>query len=908
MIGSISSPPFSGYRASSSLRVLSFLFTTILLITLCQLASKDNYAVVQAVYRGGTTSDSTTSSGTGSSGSSDRLSGTFYKDEPFDDIYPDPKNVTVSTSSSNGGSGGNSTGPTPTMATPYLSTKTWPALPVATDSGDEGSSGTGSFPDQEYIRLLDATLLFYEAQRSGHLPSDQRVKWRNDSALLDGKDAGIDLTGGYYDAGDYLKFIFPLTFTLTEICYGGIDFFEGYALAGKTHHLDQMVRWGTDWLIKAHPNNNTLYVQVGVSEVDNNYWGPDTGIPTPRPSFFVSNLKPGTDVMADAAAAFASCSVLYREKFKDLEYAGVLQGHAEALFSVAETALPQQTYQTVVPAANCCYASTGYLDELAWGAAWMYRVTRDPVYAAKASHYVSEYSKLEHGNVILPITWDDKTGLVYILMAGMTQGTAEGVQWQALAEKFGNFVIHAPKPCAFTSGGMYYCYGYSGDDTSVVAANAAFAMNLLSNNMDIWLKNNRYNTNMTNTLENEIRGKIEAYRSFASRQVRYLLGDNPEKTPYVVGVHPNSPTNPHSSLASGGRSTDSIDTEPLKEAHILLGALVGGPDKNDRFQDLRSNWRQNEVALDYNAPFTSLMAYQVMTSHDPPPYATIAAGRPSHGVLVADMPVWKLVLIIALIASILFLLAVYIFYYHRNDIHLWFVSFGKHLRGEKVNNHGGRGGSGGNGGRRRNSGSLSATTTFDEKRQVRSASSRSFPSFRADGDDDTISGGSYEKWGSRRGSLPMESNSNGAGVVGGARRGSLPMSINPGGGGRRGSIPIMISINNPDIATTNNSSTTTINTTTNTDTDPKETTTTGGFFGRAKAVLRPAPLTVLKKASPAEAAATGRPYDLESAPGSSSSSGLLLARPSALANSSSYSPITPTTPMTPSGDTILQLA
>jgi len=23
-----------------------------------------------------------------------------------------------------------------------------------------------------------------------------------------------------------------------------------------------MVRWGMDWLIKAHPNNNTLYVQV----------------------------------------------------------------------------------------------------------------------------------------------------------------------------------------------------------------------------------------------------------------------------------------------------------------------------------------------------------------------------------------------------------------------------------------------------------------------------------------------------------------------------------------------------------------------------------------------------------------------------------------------------------------------
>ncbi|KAG9061535.1 hypothetical protein KI688_007113 [Linnemannia hyalina] len=350
---------------------------------------------------------------------------------------------------------------------------------------------------------------------------------------------------------------------------------------------------------------------------------------------------------------------------------------------------------------------------------------------------------------------------------------------------------------------MYYCYGYSGDDTSVVAANAAFAMNLLSYNMDIWLKNNRYGTNMTNTLENETRGKIEAYRSFALQQVRYLLGDNPEKTPYVVGVHPNSPTNPHSSLAAGGRSTDSIDTEPLKEAHILLGALVGGPDKNDHFQDLRSNWRQNEVALDYNAPFTSLMAYQVMTSHDPPPYATIAAGRPSHDVLVADIPAWKLVLIIALVASILFLMAIYLFYYHRNDIHLWFTSLGKRLRGEKVNSHGDRKG---------NSGSLSATTTFDEKRRVQSTSSRVSSPFRADGEDGTISGESYEKWGGRRGSLSMESSGDGAGVIGGARRGSLPMSNNPGGGGRRVSIPI------------------TIGTTTKNDIEPQETTTTGGFF------------------------------------------------------------------------------
>ena len=53
------------------------------------------------------------------------------------------------------------------------------------------------------------SLLFYEAQRSGKLPANQRVKWRKDSALND------EITGGYYDAGDYVKFGFPMAAATT---------------------------------------------------------------------------------------------------------------------------------------------------------------------------------------------------------------------------------------------------------------------------------------------------------------------------------------------------------------------------------------------------------------------------------------------------------------------------------------------------------------------------------------------------------------------------------------------------------------------------------------------------------------------------------------------------------------------
>ena len=80
-------------------------------------------------------------------------------------------------------------GPTanPTTATPDESTDT------SVDNGDCTTTFTN------YKDVLHKSLLFYEAQRSGHLPADNRVSWRRDSCLTDGSDVGLDLTGGYND-------------------------------------------------------------------------------------------------------------------------------------------------------------------------------------------------------------------------------------------------------------------------------------------------------------------------------------------------------------------------------------------------------------------------------------------------------------------------------------------------------------------------------------------------------------------------------------------------------------------------------------------------------------------------------------------------------------------------------------
>jgi hypothetical protein len=65
--------------------------------------------------------------------------------------------------------------------------------------------------------------------------------------------------------------------------------------------------------------------------------------------------------------------------------------------------------------------------------------------------------------------------------------------------------------------------------------------------------------------------------------------------PYVVGVNPNSPSNPHSAMASGGTDINAIDTDPVNTTYVIYGAVIGGPDANDNFFDIRSDWPETEV-------------------------------------------------------------------------------------------------------------------------------------------------------------------------------------------------------------------------------------------------------------------------------------------------------------------------
>ncbi|MBR1824387.1 MAG: glycoside hydrolase family 9 protein [Ruminococcus sp.] len=97
---------------------------------------------------------------------------------------------------------------------------------------------------------------------------------------------------------------------------------------------------------------------------------------------------------------------------------------------------------------------------------------------------------------------------------------------------------------------------------------------------------------------------------WAKGQMQYLTGDkafaNGQTHCLVVGFKPDASSKPHHRAASG---TDTAESDGTPSKYVLVGALCGGPtDANGTYQDLRSDYKANEVAIDYNAGFVGAAA------------------------------------------------------------------------------------------------------------------------------------------------------------------------------------------------------------------------------------------------------------------------------------------------------------
>ncbi len=440
-------------------------------------------------------------------------------------------------------------------------------------------------PAFNYAEALQKAVWFYDAQRAGKLPADNRVNWRGDSALQDSSGTGTDLSGGFYDAGDHVKFGLPFAASMSMLAWGAVENRDAYVGSGQLSHLMANLRWGTDWIIKAHPSANVVYGQVGAGDPDHAWWGSAEVMPMARPSYKVDPSCPGSDLAGEYAATMASASMVFKQT--DPAYAATLVTHAKQLYTFADTYRGKYS-DCITDAAKFYNSWSGYQDELVWGAIWLHRATGDAAYLTKAK---AEYQKLSteqqssERSYKWTIAWDDKAYGAYVLMAQLTgeqQYINDANRWLDYwtTGYNGNRVRYSPGGQAVldTWGSLRY------------AANTSFAALVYSD----WLA----------TRDS---ARARTYHDFGVRQINYALGDNPRSSSYLVGFGANPPRNPHHRTAHGSWS-DNIQ-EPAVSRHTLYGALVGGPKSNDdAYVDSRSDYVMNEVALDYNAGFTGAVA------------------------------------------------------------------------------------------------------------------------------------------------------------------------------------------------------------------------------------------------------------------------------------------------------------
>ncbi|GMN25103.1 hypothetical protein TIFTF001_047701 [Ficus carica] len=216
----------------------------------------------------------------------------------------------------------------------------------------KGIVGVGSL---YYGEALTKSLLYYEAQRSGKLPHNQRVLWRGDSALNDGSTSQVNLVGGYYDAGDNLKLGFPMAFTITMLSWSTIEFRNHLKAKNELIHALQAIKWGTDYLIKAHPQADVLYGEIGDCDSDHSCWQRPEDMTTPRTVFRIDDQHPGSDLAAETTAALAAASISFR--WARPRYSSLLLSNAEQLFKFASS--HPGIYQNSIPEAGKVYPSSG---------------------------------------------------------------------------------------------------------------------------------------------------------------------------------------------------------------------------------------------------------------------------------------------------------------------------------------------------------------------------------------------------------------------------------------------------------------------------------------------------------------------------------------------------------------------
>ena len=353
--------------------------------------------------------------------------------------------------------------------------------------------------------------------------------------------------GGFHDAGDHVMFGQPQGYAASTLGWSYYEFKDAYDSTGQTAHLKVITDKFAKFFRDATELNGNTVSRVLIEKGEGNTDHNYWGAPETQGDRgrMLWTTGGAANVTAEYAAALAANYVNFGNA-DDLKY-------AKALYEFSKKDKSFYSAGTFYDA-----HWTGSDDELAWAAGWLYLATKDQSYLNDLKGCPTAYSV--H-------SWESVQ-----LGAAILKGEITG-DWGSAAElsKF--------------SGNNYYFANEWGSARHNATAQLCSLVAAKYNKAD---------------------------SSWAKGQMEYLTGDkafaNGQKHCLVVGFKPDSSKNPHHRAASPDVGA-SKENDGQNNKYLLVGALCGGPlDANGTYQDIRSDYQGNEVAIDYNAGFVGAAA------------------------------------------------------------------------------------------------------------------------------------------------------------------------------------------------------------------------------------------------------------------------------------------------------------
>lgn len=414
--------------------------------------------------------------------------------------------------------------------------------------------------------------------KKGHPQDTRAILYFSDE--LNTKGERFDMSGGWYDAGDYGKYTTTAAIAAAELMLayeanpshftrGQLFFPKGVKAEGKLPDLLSEVKYELDWVQKMQRADGSTFHKVAGTQ-----WpGFDISPDTDTQDRYIYNTCSAATAMYGAALAIAAR--VYKP-FDDA-YAQKLLANSMRVWEYLERT-PAPVYRTDEghDGGSGPYDDTNDIQERVWLAAELFKTTGDKVY----ENYLKRQSIMTEKPGFF--SWDDTLAL-----AQYTYATTKNADRIFQTRVKTAFLRYADEIADQIAADGYHCALTKNEYTWASTKNTLTKGDIL-------------------LMANQISPKTE-YVEGALDQIHYLFGRNALNRSFMTGAGANPPEHPHNRIHE---STGAY----------VPGLIVGGPNfvsggdpdqtkylesgnipPAKAYLDVLSSWSTNEYAIDYNA-------------------------------------------------------------------------------------------------------------------------------------------------------------------------------------------------------------------------------------------------------------------------------------------------------------------